>query len=190
MKRLFGLFLVLVVISGGWLYQQKPGHAYTVKNRVLHATKVSDSINIPLAQLSGAMTEQDVLQRYPDLGLDCGKESSKLGDRSCYASVRKVNGVDAWFVVFFFEKGRLSGLKLDIQPDGHAAMLNELHSLFGKGSETPGKRGSGPIIQWIGAQGAFGINKSAYADRPSQMLWVSMEKTLGAMYEKRRAQAQ
>lgn len=189
MKRLIGLLIIFLVVGGGWLFQQKPGYAYTIKNRMLHAIKVSDSINIPFAQLSGAMTEQDILNRYPDLGLDCGKESSNLGDRSCYASVRRVNGADAWFVVFFFEKGRLSGLKLDIQPDGHETMLSELHALFGAGHEMPAKSGSGPLLQWIGAQGTFVMNKSPYAAVPSQVLWVSMEKTLRSLYEKRRLQS-
>lgn len=189
MKRLIGLLIIFLVVGGGWLLQQKPSYAYTIKNRMLHAIKVTDSITLPFAKLSGAMTEQDILNRYPDLGLDCGKESSNLGDRSCYASIRKVNGVDSWFIVFFFENGQLSGLKLDIQPDGHEAMLSELHSLFGDSKEMPAKNKSGPLLQWMGAQGVFVMNKVAYSGAPSQLVWVSMEKALRSLHQKRRLQS-
>lgn len=183
MKKLLALLVVLAIPVGGWLYQQKPGHAYTAKNRLLHAIKVESSIRIPFKQLSGSLTEAEILQRYPALNLDCGHEASNLGERSCYASVRQVNGVDAWFVVFFFDKDHLSGLKLDIQPDGHQAMLDQLHELFGAGR--PNKGRSGMVLQWHERNGVLAMNQSAYADEPSQVYWASLEKIMRDVVKRR-----
>ena len=132
-EKAIALLVVLSLAAGGWLHQQIPAHAYTLKNRALYFLKVDNSISVPFSQLSGSMTQKGILKRYSRLGLDRGYEPSNLGERSCYASVKKVNDVDAWFVVFFFEKARLRQVKLDVMPDAHKAMMHSLTDRFGTG---------------------------------------------------------
>ncbi|MEJ2633379.1 MAG: hypothetical protein P8014_17905 [Acidihalobacter sp.] len=178
MKKTIGLLLVLSLVAGGWLYKQTPAHAYTLKNRVLHFLKADNSISIPFAQLSGSMTEKEILKHYPKLGLDCGYEPSSLGERSCYASVKSINEVDAWFVVFFFEKGGLRQVKADIMPGAHKAMMHWLTDKFGSGMTVSHGKASETLVHWIELNGAIAMNKEAYGNEPSQVVWVSKERIL------------
>ena len=170
------IIILLVLLLTAVISFQKPGFDYTTKNRVIAAIKVWDSIEVDFDGLSSGLSEADIQGKYPKLKLDCGNEPSSMGDRSCFANVRSVNGADAWFVAFFFDKDKLNQVKIDVVPAGHEKMLHAFHARHGSPRQMKADQSGQPIIGWVLNQGVLATNEKSYNDGTTQVLWLSMAK--------------
>ena len=170
------IIILLVLLLTAAISLQKPGFDYTTRNRVIAAIKVWDSIEVDFDGLSSGLSEADIQEKYPGLKLDCGNEPSSMGDRSCFANVRNINGVDAWFVAFFFDKDKLNQVKIDVVPSGHEKILHAFRSRYGSPRQMKADQAGQPIIGWVLNQGVLATNETAYNDGTTQILWLSMAK--------------
>ena len=175
MTRLLLGFVSLAAAGVFWLTQQSPGHEFTIKNRLVHLVAVHSDIDIDFSDMEASMTESRIQERFAELDLDCGKEPLVSGDRSCYAPVRTVNGIDAWFVVFFFEKGELVGVKVDLRPSGHDPMGAALQAEYGEPHIAKRTLDEETINQWHLRDGVLMMNRLEYDDALSMVFWASIE---------------
>lgn len=79
------------------------------------------------------MSEEDVRRRVPEAHLSCVSDTSApgLGDRVCYGNISSYAGIRALRIAFFWRKGRLSNIKVDLPWWQHPAMKRQLFQDFG-----------------------------------------------------------
>ena len=177
MKKAF----LLIILIGVLVSTQKPGFDYTTKNRAVAAVKVWDHADIDFTSLSSSLSEAAVIAKYQNLHLDCGAEPSPMGDRSCFTYVRSINGVDAWFVAFFFDKDHLNQVKVDFGSAGHKEILFTLLANHGEPRGFQPDQYGNNVIGWNLKNGILTTNEVAYAKGTTQIYWLSNEKLLGSM---------
>ncbi|VAW93711.1 hypothetical protein MNBD_GAMMA23-686 [hydrothermal vent metagenome] len=95
-KVILLIFLILIAV-----FILKPKFDYTILNRLIAVIKVWGTVDIDINELSSGLSESDIIVMHPKLKLNCGYDSSVLGNRSCYTNVRRINDSDAWYLVFF-----------------------------------------------------------------------------------------
>ncbi len=160
----------------------KSGFNYTTQNRQIATTKTWSSVIIDFNKLSSNISEADILSTYSKLNLDCGHESSELGSRSCYTSINSINGADALFLVFFFNKNKLNQVKMDFTSSGHKDVLVKLKSQYGNPTKLKKSKQPIPLIKWVLKQGIITTNESAYSNRKTQVLWLSHNDILNRLH--------
>lgn len=170
--------IILVILLSLGLYFLYPGSEYSIKNRFLAGIKIWHSASINLDDLSPSLSATDIVSRYPELDLDCGIETSSLGNESCYNHVLSLNNADAWHVAFFFKKNRLSQVKMDFLESGHDVILASIKSQYGEPSNLEESTQTIPLIMWTLEDGILVTNSSAYPGRTTQVLWVSKAEIL------------
>ncbi|HJV28233.1 MAG TPA: hypothetical protein VJ673_21330 [Aromatoleum sp.] len=180
--------LLLLVLLAGLVFLIKTGHDYTPANRLIASVKVWNEMRIEFDQVPGNLTELGLQAKYGDIRWNCGSESSRLGDRSCYADMRTVNGADAWFVVFFFQNGHLAQIKIDTTRKGYAELLAFAKEKYGSprpierdGSDAP------QLIGWTLANGVLTTTELADGEGTSQFLWISKNRLMNSTSQRQRA---
>lgn len=135
--------------------------------------------------LTGHETQAEVLQTYHYLHHTCTSESGPLGNTVCWATVTKVDGVDARLISFFFRDDRLSAVRVSFADKDHPKMLALMQKRFGPERQFGEKTDAfgNKIVGWIRPSGVIAINVSIEGDDEPIMLWTSrdsvMKKLLG-----------
>jgi len=88
-----------------------------------------------LADLSGRMSEADILRFADDVPVRCdpmppGNET--LGDRVCHAYLARFDGHRAYYVAIFLRDGRLASMKVDVPWWLHGVMEQQLFARYGQ----------------------------------------------------------
>ena len=123
MKKILLIMLAaaaLIFIQSDYEFNAKSRYEFNIHNRLISAITVWGSIDLDYSDLHSHLNEATINSRYYNIDLDCGRDSSPLGERSCYTHIRYANGINAWYIVFFFTKDKLQRVKVDIPPGAHA----------------------------------------------------------------------
>jgi len=135
--------------------------------------------------LTGRESEAEILQTYHYLHHTCTSEAGPLGNSVCWATVSKVDGVDARLISFFFRDDRLSAVRVSFSEEDHPKMLALMQKRFGPQRQF-GQRTDAfgnKIVGWIRPGGVIAINESVEGDEEPILLWTSadtvMKKVLG-----------
>ncbi|BAL25314.1 hypothetical protein AZKH_3015 [Azoarcus sp. KH32C] len=180
--------LLLLVLLACLVFLVKTGYDYTPMNRLIASVKVWNEIRIEFDQVPGNLSEVGLQARYGDIRWNCGSESSRLGDRSCYADMRTVNGADAWFVVFFFQNGRLAQIKIDTTRDGYAELLAFAKEKYGSPRRIEKDDPDAPqLMGWTLANGVLTTTELADSEGTSQFLWISKNRLMNSAVQRQRA---
>jgi len=177
------ILLVLLLIA--FVFFIRPDFNYTAQNKQVTTTETWSSATIDFNKLSSNISEADIISTYSKLHLDCGHESSELGDRSCYTSINSINGADALFLVFFFNKSKLNLIKMDFTSSGHEDVLVKLKSQYGNPAKFKKSKQPIPLIKWVLKQGIITTNESAYRNRKTQVLWLSHNGIINSLDSKK-----
>lgn len=135
---------------------------------------------LDMDSLTGRETEAEILQTYHYLHHTCTSKTGPLGNSVCWATVSKVDGIDARLISFFFRDDRLSVVRVSFSTEDHPKMLALMQKRFGQ------ERGFGQrtdafdnkIVGWIRPSGVIAINDSAEGDEEPILLWTSTNTVL------------
>src|SRR6478752_5919917 len=122
---------------------------YTWMDRAVHQVKVKGELELDFATLRWDMKESELTAAYPSVTWNCHAEPSTMGDRSCTAYVRRLNGHGAWHVAAFFRHGVLDQFLAKMPPEGYREQLEDARARYSD-SFAPDLRGGarGDLLTW------------------------------------------
>lgn len=118
----------------------------------------SPEVSMRYELLAAAMDEAAVRRHFEGIALNCVPEGSGLGDRVCYASVERADGVPALGVALFFRKGRLQHSVVQVPAWRHLLQKQRLIAAYGppRMREDPGEA---PLLTWQLPKGLLVYNR-------------------------------
>lgn len=167
----------LVVL--GVILWRNSGLIYTYQKYFFQS---SPSISLRYADLSAEMGEAEILKHFEGAGLRCinqSKAANGLGDRVCYASIDRADGLPALTIATFSNHGRLNHVLLQVPNWTHRSWLQRFVGQHGK-AERDGKVDSvlgGPVLRWNLPNGKLNMSRERELNpmRWSTLLWVAAE---------------
>jgi hypothetical protein len=96
-----------------------------------HFTQDLPEAQVPWTGLTPAMDEAALRAAFPKLTLRCMNEPTHMGDRVCFAAVRRVDGYPALTLALFLKKGKLSVAAVHVPWWGHGRAAAALQRQFG-----------------------------------------------------------
>ncbi|MDD2949852.1 MAG: hypothetical protein PHU29_03595 [Sulfuricurvum sp.] len=168
----FALFS-MIVISIIYFYQNADAENIDTPKEVA----------VNFKDLNGEMSESDVVTRYADLKLSCGNEPSPIAERYCYSDVKKFNGMDAKLIAFFFEKDKLTTVKVDVQANSND-ILSQYSKDYGAATDVKKQNGSEQLVTWILSNGIL-VTSAEENNKHGMLMWVSSMKVLSKAFAKK-----
>jgi len=156
-------------------------------NVVRQATSESDpktekTLSVDLEDLSGGLGESQVVERYRDAQLSCFSVRDPLGDYACSTPVVLFNNVPARSAAFYFQRDRLTSLRVTFPIEQHAELTSRITGKYGPAKKlglTDPASGR-PLQGWKIPSGILGINDSVPGEREAVMLWVTSRAVLSS----------
>jgi hypothetical protein len=112
---------------------------------------------VPWTQLSAAMDEAALRAALPGLSLRCMAQPTAMGERTCFAAVREVDGYPALTVALFLRAGRLHVATVQVPWWAHGRAAATLERQFGA-SVPASDGGSTRLRRWRLASGYLDMN--------------------------------
>jgi len=128
-----------------------------------------------LDELSGALTEAQINERFNGLALSCFSVKNPLGDYTCTTPISLFNETRARSVTFFFRGDRLTNMRVMFDADQQQELSARLQGKYGPskslGSTDPqtGRRLAG----WKIPDGTVAISDVVSGDRDTLLLWMA-----------------
>ena len=163
--------LIILVIAGAAIY-------YSV-HRVgwLDGTPFSlhPKVTIDFAAMPPNMREGDLHAQYPELEWDCYDEQTRMGDRSCSASIRAWNEICSKYIAFFFSKeDRLRMVKVSVPPRCYGELKPAFEKQYGEYRPIPKKPGQEfQVLSWRAGRGLLTTTEQPEMDRDNTVLWIT-----------------
>lgn len=133
-------------------------------------------IAIDFRELNGDLSETEVLHRFGTLDLKCGtEETNTMGERYCYAYIDQVNGLDANMIAFFFEKDKLTQMKVDLKKNAHENALRYCLQEYGSVSKVKKPKIGEQLVAWVFKDGMLVTSKEK-SEGQNMLLWLSSHK--------------
>jgi len=164
--------LVLVALLALMMFTQRDKlHVYSAYFR-----ETSPEVQLRLAELSPLMDEAAVRKHFSNVQMSCVVQAGDLGDRVCYGSIDRADGLSAMTLALFFKNGKLVRSIVQFPWWSHKSWLRSLKSRYG----TPGHGGSmggggGPVLRWKTENGTLEMNRDRSLNPLawSVMLWTA-----------------
>lgn len=167
------LVIVLVALGLMMFLQRDRLHVYSRYMR-----EKSPEINMRFAELSHDMDEAAVRKHYEGAGLQCASEGGSLGDRVCYASIDRADGMAAMTLATFFVKGKLVRALVQMPWWSHGTWQKALKAQYGL-YQYAGTVGAmqGPVLRWTIPNGSLETNRNRGINplSPSVVIWTASE---------------
>ena len=130
--------------------------------------------------LTGRETSAEIQQIYHYIRHTCTSETGPLGNTVCWATIDKLNGVDAKLIAFFFRDDRLSAVRVAFADESHPAMFALMKKKFGDARQFGEKTDAfgNKIVGWMRPNGVIAINDSVEGDEDPILLWTSRDTVL------------
>lgn len=125
---------------------------------------------VPWTQLSTAMDEAALRTAFPGLSLRCMAQPTAMGDRTCFAAVREVDGYAALTVALFLRAGRLHVATVQVPWWAHGRAAATLERQFGA-SVPASDGGSMRLRRWRLADGYLDMNARR---SPNVLAWSAI----------------
>jgi hypothetical protein len=166
--KIFSLAILLVVLSIAVLFPSEI-HEYQI-----YLFQPHPNMDFTFENVYEEWNELDLKARFPEVALRCQNEelAGGMGDRSCYADVKKHNDVSAMLVAFFFREGKLESATIHVPIWAHRNMFRDLLRTYGvpKGAQPKPINGA-RLIGWeLLDGGAVFYNR----DRLSPIRWSAI----------------
>lgn len=185
MKKPLLLLILLILAIGLWIATAKPNIGIRFLEETMPNLTVWNTLDINFNNITSDLNEEKVIQKFQDVKLKCMREGTEMGDRVCWAYIRKANGIPAKLAAFFFIENKIFQIKIDVKGEEHTRLLNQLKDDYGEWefmTNQPGPYGS-PIAAWFLPSGTLSVSETVPAGVDSQILWVSnsaMEKSISS----------
>lgn len=140
-------------------------------------------IVVNFKELNGELSESDIVNKYIDLKFSCGNESSPIAERYCYSNIENFNGMDAKLIAFFFEKNKLTQVKVDVQANSND-ILTQYSKDYGNTTDIKKQEGSAQLVTWILSNGIL-VTSAEENTKHGMLLWVSSMKILTKAFTKK-----
>lgn len=115
---------------------------------------------VPWQKLSAEMDEAAALASMPGLPWRCVRDETRMGQRTCYTSARRINGHAAMTVAMFFNNGRLRVVTVHVPWWAHREATLALVRDHGKSMGRGRAAGSDEsLLGWRMAGGDLAINR-------------------------------
>ena len=98
-----------------------------------HFSEDLPEVRMPWAALVPGMGEEALRSQFPGVKLRCFAEPTAMGDRVCFAAVKKVDGYPALTLALFLRAGRLTVATVHVPWWGHSRAAEALQRQFGPG---------------------------------------------------------
>jgi len=142
----------------------------------------SPSISLRYTDLSADMGESEIRKHFEGVGLHCineSKASNGLGDRVCYGSIERADGLPALTLATFSNKGRLHHVLVQVPNWTHGRWLQRFVGLHGK-ADRDGRVDmilGGPVLRWSLPNGKLNMSRERELNpmQWSTVLWVAAE---------------
>lgn len=118
-----------------------------------HFTQDLPDAHVPWTQFTPAMDEAALRAAFPKLSLRCMAEPTNMGDRVCFAAVRRVDGYPALTLALFLKKGRLTVAAVHVPWWGHGRAAQALQREFG--DSTKARDGASTALRRWRVPGGF-----------------------------------
>lgn len=160
------LVSVLVALGLMMFLQRDRLHVYSRYMR-----EKSPEITMRFAELSHDMDEAAVRKHYEGVGLQCASEGGSLGDRVCYASIDRADGMAAMTLATFFVKGKLVRALVQMPWWSHGTWQKALKAQYGLYQH------AGPVLRWTIPNGSLEANRNRGINplSPSVLMWMASE---------------
>lgn len=140
-------------------------------------------IAVNFKDLNGDLSESNIVSKYADLKLSCGNESSPIAERYCYSDVKSFNGMDAKLIAFFFEKDKLTTVKVDVQANSND-ILTRYSKDYGAATDIKKQKDSEQLVTWILSNGIL-VTSADENNKHGMLMWVSSIKVLSKAFAKK-----
>lgn len=186
MKKTLLLLILLAIAIGLWIVTAKPNIGIRFFEETIPNITVWNTLDINFNNITSDTNEEKVIQKFHDVKLKCMREGTDMGDRVCWAYIRKVNRIPAKLAAFFFVENKIFQIKIDVKGEEHRGLLNQLKDDYGQWELMTNQTGpyGSPIVAWFLPTGLLSVSEAAPpAGVDSQILWVSngaMEKSISS----------
>jgi hypothetical protein len=147
---------------------------------VNHLFKASTKLQLDLTTLRGGYTMEQMKKQFPELDWYCKPETGGMGDTICVDEhIASWNGNPAMVGSFWFRKGRLTHIALQVPRWRHAKVRGYLTSLLGRPHGRLRREvWQADIVAWelrSGAAIVFNLERDPNPLQWSTLLWYSPE---------------
>ena len=123
------LLILASVAMCGFLLTQRDA----IREHQLYFSEDRKNVTFQLADLSEAWTEKTLREKFPGIPLNCSPNPGQgLGDLACGLDTKSFNGVPALFISFFFTRGHLQQVSINVPWWRHGTGYNYLVSSLGQ----------------------------------------------------------
>jgi hypothetical protein len=173
MKKL----ILLVVLVGGGLSITANQKGVSLTNYlagIFPFLKPEVTVNFADEEMAG-LNEQEILEDYAELDLQCTREPSGLGERVCYQEIKAINGIPANTVAFFFINDGLTSVAAVLPSSSQpqiAEYLNQEYVLFSDNYAGSGNQKS--MAAWVTTSGIIVAHPGIQPPpKDARMIWTS-----------------
>jgi hypothetical protein len=170
-------FLIFIVLVGAGLSLTASQKGTSVTNLLagmLPFLRPEVTIDFADNELAG-IGEQEILEDYANLELQCTREPSGLGERVCFQDIKAINNIPANTIAFFFENDALTSIAAILPSSSQpkiAEYLNKEYVVFRK--KNTGTVNPEGMETWLTSSGIIAAHPG---DKPPQrdarMIWKS-----------------
>jgi hypothetical protein len=167
-------FLILIILLGIFEFYLTKSRPEWYLKALTHMPGVDTSMHVNFKSMNVTMNEAALIDSYNKHYLVCDDESSRLGDRVCWAYISSFNGIKADLAAFFFKKGVWRHLRVTFPDEVHPRLLsylNDEYRVIGVSRGSKEKFGQ-ELGMWATHEGTL----SAYREPPipgnvNMLLW-------------------
>jgi hypothetical protein len=121
-RQLVWSFLVLLILAAVWFVQRRNIEEYRRYFMI-----DNPSVTFAFTDLSEEWSEKTLRERFPGVPVSCHPYQGPLPvDRACALDVRSHNGVPTLFIAFFFSKGYLDHVSVNVPSWHHSRAYKNL----------------------------------------------------------------
>ncbi len=171
--RFYKTLLALTVIIGPitWLMLTEDGR----RRSDLMVLGFTDKplVQMRLAPLSPAFTEEQVREFLPELQWQCGNQRSSFGERGCTAEIGAFNDVPAETLAMYYQENALQAMKVNYRAAYHASLTEILGRILDKPANDEG------VLRWVTDHGLVLLPQALSGDpETASLLWLSADRAL------------
>lgn len=128
-----------------------------------HLSEPLPETTVPWGALSPQMDEAALRGRFPGLPLRCVNEATPMGERVCYAALRRADSYPALTLALFLRKGRLSLATVHVPWWAHGRAVETLQRQLGDSGKARAG-GSVALRRWKVTGGFVDMNERRSLD--------------------------
>ncbi|MES9990746.1 MAG: hypothetical protein ABW098_02260 [Candidatus Thiodiazotropha sp.] len=170
-------FLIFFIVIGPifWLVFTEDGQRRT--DIVLLTLWGEDEIALNLKALDNQVSEQELMQIFPDLPWACEDEMTSFGNRLCATRIGIYNDIPARYITVFFHDNWLNGVKIGYRENYHQQLKKQLWQQLGtptnSDSQLPVIEGMESVLHWRTESGNIILKESLDEGEEPALLWLS-----------------